>query len=152
MHASQSGGRWAYTMKPSPDDKEGVRSMNANPGRHGQGLWVLRHLPLAVVVVMILYGAIVPLPVPHVVVEQDKVQHALAFLAFAVTLRFARPRVALRWVMLWVVLFGVGIEVMQAFVPGRDVSFWDVVADTLGGVLGCLVPARMWTWLERWIS
>ena len=113
---------------------------------------VIRHLPLALVVAMILYGAIVPLPVPHVVRHQDKAQHLLAFLAFAVTLRFAWPRVRLPGVLLWVVAFGAGIEAMQAFLPGRDVSFWDVVADAAGGLLGGIFPARSWAWLERWLS
>lgn len=116
------------------------------------GKTIIHLVPLAGVVALILWGAIVPVPVPHVVSEQDKVQHGLAFLAFAVTLRFACPRLRLGWVLAWVVAYGVGIEVMQAFIPGRDASFWDVVADTVGGAVGCLVPARMWGWLDRWLA
>jgi VanZ family protein len=111
---------------------------------------LLRYLPFLVVVALTLWGAIVPVPEPHLMAQQDKLNHGLAFVAFAVTLRFAHPRLGLAWVMAWAVAFGAGIEVMQAFIPGRDSSFWDVVADAAGGGIGCLIPARAWAWLDRW--
>lgn len=112
---------------------------------------MLRHLPLMIVVVMILGGAIVPVPEPHVMPAQDKMNHLLAFLAFAVTLRFARPRLHMGVVLALAVGFGAGIEGLQAFIPGRDVSAWDVAADALGAGIGCLIPARAWAWLARWL-
>lgn len=38
-------------------------------------------------------------------------------------------------VVLLCVLFGISDEFHQSFIPGRFVSFWDVVADGLGAVL-----------------
>jgi hypothetical protein len=36
-------------------------------------------------------------------------------------------------------LYGISDEVHQAFVPGRNASLWDVVADGLGGLMGAVV-------------
>lgn len=115
----------------------------------GIGRSLLFHLPLVVVTALILCFAIVPSPEPQVMPDQDKFDHILAFFAFAVTLRFARPRLRLGWVMMLAVAYGAGIEVMQTYIPGRDVSGWDVLADGIGGALGCLVPARIWAWLRH---
>ena len=44
-------------------------------------------------------------------------------------------------------VFGFADELHQSFVPGRFVSFWDVVADTLGGSVGALLG--IWIYLAR---
>ncbi|MDI6891155.1 MAG: VanZ family protein [Thermodesulfovibrionales bacterium] len=36
------------------------------------------------------------------------------------------------------ILYGISDEIHQAFIPGRDTSPWDVLADGLGGTLGVL--------------
>jgi VanZ family protein len=113
---------------------------------------LLRHAPLAAVLVMISLGAVVSIPEPHLVAGQDKLNHALAFLAFAVTLRFAQPRVHWGWVMALTLLIGAGIEVVQAFISAMDATLLDVVADGVGGAIGCVVPSRSWAWIERRLS
>jgi len=42
-------------------------------------------------------------------------------------------------VVILAILYGISDEVHQAFVPGRNASPWDVLADGLGGVLGALL-------------
>lgn len=120
------------------------------PERPVLRLW--HYMPLAAVVILICLGAFVSDPGTEIMPHQDKLNHALAFLAFAVTLRFARPLLRLRWVMILSVTFGAGIEVVQAFIPGMDATFWDVVADAVGGGIGCLLPPRSWAWIDRWLS
>ena len=40
-------------------------------------------------------------------------------------------------------VYGISDEVHQAFVPGRNASHWDVVADGLGGVIGAVLFVRI---------
>lgn len=118
---------------------------------HPGPLW-LRHVPLAIVVALIALGAVVSIPEPQLLAGQDKLNHALAFLAFAVTLRFAQPSWHRGWVMLLAVIVGSAVEIVQAFMAGMDATFWDVLADAAGGGIGCLLPSRAWARIERWLS
>jgi VanZ family protein len=45
-----------------------------------------------------------------------------------------------------VTLYGISDEIHQAFVPGRNASLWDVLADGMGGVGGVLFYI---TWIGR---
>ena len=38
-----------------------------------------------------------------------------------------------------VIVYGISDEVHQAFVPGRNASSWDVLADGLGGLMGAVL-------------
>ena len=81
---------------------------------------------------------------------QDKFFHLVVFgmLGFLVmgTLRAAhggyQPK-QLWWVALAVMLYGVSDEFHQHFVPGRSVDAYDVLADTLGGLLGAWVMYKL---------
>lgn len=42
-------------------------------------------------------------------------------------------------VMVIAFLYGLTDELHQAFVPGRNVSFWDALSDGVGGLLGALI-------------
>ena len=69
---------------------------------------------------------------------EDKVQHALAFLAY--TLVASRCRLGPMW--LWalgLLGFGVAIEIGQSFTPDRQASLADALADALGIALGLAV-------------
>ena len=44
-----------------------------------------------------------------------------------------------------VILWGISDEFHQSFVPGRDASSWDVVADALGFGFAALVFATVWS-------
>ncbi len=67
----------------------------------------------------------------------DKLKHILAFtlLAFGLT-HYWR----IRWYFTLVILlmYGIGIEVVQYFIPNRTTSMWDILADILGIFLGIL--------------
>ncbi len=83
----------------------------------------------------------------------DKIAHFLLYaLLAALWVRALAPREAagarmpLRGAVLAAILvcaaWGVVDEIHQSFVPGRDASPGDVVADTLGGVAGAFAAAR----------
>ncbi len=81
------------------------------------------------------------LPVPSVFNFQDKVLHAGAYGVMGVFsiralrhLRLSRPYLALLSI-LFCSLYGLSDEWHQSFVPGRSVSIWDWLADSVGGAM-----------------
>ena len=57
---------------------------------------------------------------------------------------FERPRLApTMYAALAVILWGISDEIHQSFVPGRDASPWDVLADVVGFVIATLLFATL---------
>lgn len=71
----------------------------------------------------------------------DKLAHALAYLVLGALGSLAtgsRPAGALL-----AVLYGISDEIHQSFVPGRFPDLWDLVADSVGALVGA--------WLAPWL-
>ena len=77
------------------------------------------------------------------VVGLDKAAHAIAYGILAATFLYGikpfihdKNRIVFTiTTVLFCLLFGIGDEFHQSFIPGRFVSGWDVVADGIGGLL-----------------
>jgi VanZ family protein len=70
----------------------------------------------------------------------DKLQHVLAYLTLAVTGGVAFPgRRRLPRLAIGLLILGCALEALQGFVPGRDVSFDDAVANAIGVGLGLAI-------------
>jgi len=87
------------------------------------------------------------LPLPFVFNMQDKLIHAAAYAVMAFLFWQAwQGRLSLRLLAVLTVafcsLFGVTDEWHQSFVPGRDASVFDWMADTLGAFLLTMVRYR----------
>jgi VanZ family protein len=84
------------------------------------------------------------LPHPKGILGFDKFQHFLAYfvLSAALGLWFSREswqKRRFRTVIITILLasfYGIIDEVHQSFVPGRNCTVWDWLADTIGAVLG----------------
>lgn len=77
---------------------------------------------------------------PH----DDKVMHLAAYFVFALLgMPLMRSRSAIVGITLAVILFGALMEFGQYFVPLRDMSVWDVFANSLGACLGAHVSWRL---------
>ena len=80
----------------------------------------------------------------------DKVLHLIEYgiLGFLLARSSAnyKSRISSGSLIMWVValtaLYGLSDEVHQLFVPGRNASVWDVLADSLGAVLGAFFYVR----------
>jgi VanZ family protein len=104
---------------------------------------------LTVLLAVISWLALSAAPPKTVDLGWDKANHALAFasLAFsAVWALWQRPR---QWLRLVAVLlaYGIGIEIAQSFLPPREADWHDVVADSVGIVLGLLAA-----WPIVWLN
>lgn len=83
----------------------------------------------------------------------DKIAHLLEYSGFGFLLMrmlvFLKPKQdvvrQLIWVLSGALLYGLSDEVHQYFVPGREFSWMDLLADGAGGYLG----ARLWMVLSE---
>ncbi|MDX1799368.1 MAG: VanZ family protein [Marinobacter sp.] len=100
---------------------------------------------LAISVVAILFLATTSEAYPIPSAPSDKVNHLIAFLELTLLVRLSWPRLPLGTVALSVLAFGMSIELIQAPLPYRDFSLWDLLADGVGIALG-LAP---WPGLRR---
>lgn len=97
---------------------------------------------VAVQVAGVCWLAFDPQPPPATDTLNDKVNHALAFAVMAFSSRLGWPPAAPWQPALALIGFGVFIEVVQTFIPGRSGEWPDLVADALGIALG-LVAHRL---------
>lgn len=106
----------------------------------------LRVVPFLVVLAVILYSGLRPEPVPQVFDQQDKLHHMLGFAALTFTLRLAFSQWRVVWVIVTSLCAALLIEMAQSFLPNRWASLGDMLANTLGVLLGwgCSHLAYLW--------
>lgn len=96
----------------------------------------LRVVPFIAVLAVILFIGLKSEPVSQVFDQQDKLHHLLGFAALAFTLRLAFPRPHFIWLMAVSLAAALLIELGQGFLPHRMPSIGDMLANTLGVLLG----------------
>lgn len=80
--------------------------------------------------------ATIPLAFPEQLQLNDKVIHVVVFFGFAVLVDLVSAREPFWfWKALPLILYGVGIEVVQHFIPERNFSMLDALADAVGVLL-----------------
>lgn len=125
----------------SPDRENFPLSMNT-----------LRYLPFLVVLAIVLYSGLRPEPVPQVFDQQDKLHHMLGFAALMFTMRLAFPQWHLARTIVLSLAAATLIELGQEFLPNRQASLGDMVANTLGVLLGWATSTLMYRWYLRRIG
>lgn len=102
----------------------------------------------------ITYLAFVELPQEGPDLGWDKLNHAVAFYVLALLVDFSTPRVRFGAAKLLALMaYGVGIEAVQHFLPYREASWEDLLADAVGVLAYLLsVPllARLPLLRARW--
>ena len=66
----------------------------------------------------------------------DKANHFIAFMTLYVLLSLAYRNLSVVTKIILLLAFGMQIEIVQSFIPGRDFSGLDVVADSVGITIG----------------
>jgi VanZ family protein len=69
----------------------------------------------------------------------DKANHFIAFFVLYVLLSVAHEELSMKIKIALLLTFAVSIEVVQYFIPGRDFSLLDVVADSIGIAIGIVL-------------
>jgi VanZ family protein len=119
--------------------------------KENMGYRSLRYVPAPLIAVSIwILSSMSTLPVPEMGIRlMDKILHAVAFgiLAFALSFYFPlqawkkRPWRSALLVVLITASYGAIDEFHQSFVPGRDMSVFDWLADITGATVVMLVVA-----------
>ena len=117
--------------------------MNSRSLPHRIAAWAL----VAAYMGVIFYLSSQPsLPIPPRFWQQDKAFHFLAYFVLGALGAHAFYPGSLKqrfWAALLLAsLYGASDELHQSFVPGRDVDFFDWLADTAGGWFGALTYLR----------
>ena len=84
------------------------------------------------------YLALTPAQIKLIENSWDKANHFIAFAALYATLHFGFSRLNLGAKVAILLAYGIQIEIVQSFVPGRYFSLLDIVADGIGIVFGIL--------------
>jgi VanZ family protein len=104
---------------------------------------------LALLVAVVLYLALSPMPPREVTLGWDKFNHAAAFTALTIAgcFAFGGSRRGLLLMLLGVFALGGAIELLQLYVPGRSSEWEDLLADAVGMVAGLAVALPL-----RWLA
>ena len=106
---------------------------------------VARALPVVVYAVLLAWFSLTPGTeskpgFPH----SDKLMHLGAYFLFVLLcLPMMRPDSRIAGFVLPIILFGALLEIGQALVPLRYTSLWDVLANSLGALLGSLTVLKL---------
>jgi VanZ family protein len=88
---------------------------------------------LFLVLIMVSWQALSPQPAEATQLINDKLGHALVFLFLAFLTDHAFATTPFNWhKALWLMLYGIAIEVLQHYIPGREFSLLDMAADASG--------------------
>ncbi len=93
-------------------------------------------LVLSLVAIVVLATMDTRYPMPST--PSDKVNHLIAFLELTILTRLAWPELRAFWYVPALLMFGLGIELVQATLPYRDFSLRDLLADGIGIAIGLL--------------
>lgn len=115
-------------------------------------VYLLRIAPFLVVLAVILFSGLKPEPVPQVFDQQDKLHHLLGFAALMFTQRLAFPQWRVSWAITLSLAAAVLIELAQALIPNRWASMGDMLANTLGVLLGWGCSHLAYRWYLRRIG
>jgi len=118
--------------------------------------FLVNHFPVILYAGLIFWGSSIPsLPSHLPFTIKDKVLHFLEYFIFGILLirsglslnRRLTPRAMLIVVFIIGILYAATDELHQGFVPGRDMNFWDWLADSIGvaagGGIGYIVSAKL---------
>jgi len=101
------------------------------------------------IIVFLIYGLLVAFASLRVVIalppgQWDKLGHFLIYGVFSILGYFLvkTPR-AYQWVCVSIILYSGLMEVAQSYVPGRVPSGYDLIANTLGVLLGAVLVTSM---------
>ena len=73
---------------------------------------------------------------PPLVSFSDLLNHAVAFIVLFILLKMAYPKLSLKYSVAFLLAYALWIEAVQYFLPTRFASWSDVLADSVGILIG----------------
>ncbi len=86
--------------------------------------------------------------VESVTLGWDKLNHVVAFAVLYVLISFSFKKLGTVYRVLLLFAFGLQIEIVQSFLPPREFSSFDAVADMVGIVIGMAIYPFAARWLK----
>ena len=95
-------------------------------------------ISLVLIIIGICYLSLTP--TETIIVGNDKISHFIAYSILMTNIGLLTYEYKLQFKLgvIGAVLFGIVIEVIQHFVPGRYMSFYDVLANSAGVLIGVI--------------
>lgn len=107
---------------------------------------------LVLIVIIITYYSL-RLPGDESLPTNDKVGHFLAYAALSFNVILLCKTVKQKWLGIFSAIgYGLLMEFCQGLVPGRDPSFYDMLANSTGVFIGFLFAKLFGNWFLRFIS
>lgn len=108
-------------------------------------------ITLTLIVIGILYLSLTP--TETLTVGNDKISHFIAYscLMWNIGLIQLPSKKKLRIGIIAALSLGCLVEVIQHFVPGRFMSFGDVIANSIGVAIGCLIALLLYKPIQHWL-
>lgn len=89
--------------------------------------------------IFILFLATTPDPYPVPASSSDKINHIMAFSCLGGLTCWSYPRRGMSLLLALLIGYGLVIEITQAFLPFREFSLLDLLADALGAGIGVMM-------------
>ena len=108
-------------------------------------------LKVTLIIIIIGIGYLSLTPTETITVGNDKISHFIAYTVLMTNIGLIQlPSFKkLRMGIMFAILFGCSIEVMQYFIPGRYMSFGDIIANSIGVGIGCLISVLFFKPIQR---
>ena len=87
--------------------------------------------------IVIEYLATTTIDMPSISTGWDKLNHFLAFSTLAIVGMFGYKKYT--FIIVGLLAFGIQIEVVQGFIPNREMSLLDIFADSVGILIGLVL-------------
>lgn len=95
-------------------------------------------LQFCLLLVAFTYLGLTPSPENSVPMFNDKLMHCSGYFVAAISISFAFPRWAFLQRTAFLIIYSIGIEIGQHFMPPRTFDVYDICANSTGVILGLL--------------
>jgi len=116
-------------------------------------LWrALCLLQFAILIGVFTFLGLTPNPESSVHMFNDKLMHCSGYFAAGISISFALPRWSFLQRASFLIIYSIGIEIGQHFMPPRTFDVFDICANSTGVLLGLgliFILARKLNWFNR---
>jgi VanZ family protein len=105
-----------------------------------------------VLLVVFIYLGLTPSPENSIPMFNDKLMHCSGYFVAGVSISFAFPRWSFLQRAAFLIIYSIGIEICQHFMPPRTFDVYDICANTTGVLVGLALILLLTTkidWFKR---